>query len=150
MKTEGGLFEEGQSPEINRGVFSTPYAVGVAVLQEGGEVQERSACDMMRLGLKEGERKKRRDELLMAQQVWSPLGNTGARGEGHRYSAEDKGWRVCLYSYLCVCENVCVCPCPPCSYSTTHNGIPLSPMQSMSHLPIYVTARNHSLHTRTN
>lgn len=59
MKTEGGLFEEGQSPEINRGVFNTPYAVGVAVLQEGREVQERSACDMMRLGLKEGERKKK-------------------------------------------------------------------------------------------
>lgn len=65
---------------------------------------------MMRLRLKEGEtKKKRRDELLMAQQVWSPLGNTGAREEGHRHSAEDKGRESVsgfIFVYLCVCACV--------------------------------------------
>lgn len=65
--------------------------------------ERRSACDMMRLGLKEGERGEKRDELLMAQQVWTPLGNTGAREEGHRHSAEDKGREsVSVLIFMCL------------------------------------------------
>lgn len=102
METEGGLFEEGQSPGINRGVL-IPLMLLVWQCYRREVQERRSACDMMRLGLKEGVGGGR-DELLMAQQVWSPLGNTGAREEGHRHSAEDKGREsvpVCLI-FMCL------------------------------------------------
>lgn len=92
--------------------FNIPNPGGVAVLQEGRRGGgETSAWDMMRLGLREGE-KKRRDELLMAQQVWPPLGNTGAWEEGRSplRKGQREGKSVCLYLYLCV--RVCVWPLP--------------------------------------
>lgn len=121
--------------------FNIPNPGGVAVLQEGrrgereGGVGETSAWDMMRLGMREGE-KRRRDELLMAQQVWPPLGNTGAWEEGRSplRKGQREGESVCLYLYLCVC--VCVASARRASYSTTHNDSPPSPLQSMSRLPI--------------
>lgn len=64
MKTEGGLFEEGHSPEIKRGVLvflcSSSCWCGSATGGEG-EVEERSARDMMRLGLKGGDKKKKKN-----------------------------------------------------------------------------------------
>lgn len=73
-------------------------------------------ADMMRLGLRE-EGEKSWDELLMAQQVWTPLGNTGWEGVGvggcgggdHR-SAKDKGRkRGSLYLHFPVLS---ACPLP--------------------------------------
>lgn len=43
--------------------------------EEGEGEDERMRYDEIRA---EGGGEKRRDELLMAQQVWPPLGNTGA------------------------------------------------------------------------
>lgn len=58
---------------------------------------------------------KRRDELLMAQQVWPPLGNTWATRGGAiptLCKGQREGESLCLYLYLCVC--LCVCGlCPP-------------------------------------
>lgn len=88
----------------------------------------------------EGGGEKRRDELLMAQQVWPPLGNTGAWEEGRSplRKGQREGESVCLYLYLCVC--VCVASAHRASRSTTHNDGPPSSLQSMSRLPIETTA----------
>lgn len=51
------------------------------MLQDGWERREEDEClryDEIRAEGVGGGGRKRRDELLMAQQVWPPLGNTGA------------------------------------------------------------------------
>lgn len=83
--------EEGHRPEINTRVLEFPNPGGVAVLQEGREkrgsgvlggcrgVDKCMRYDEIRAGRgRRGVGEERRDELLMAQQVWPPLGNTGA------------------------------------------------------------------------
>lgn len=96
--------------------FNIPNPGGVEVLQEWRREArwgEMSAWDMMRLGLREGG-EKRRDELLMAQQVWRPLGNTGAWEEGQSppHRGQREGESVCTYIYVCVCGWGGLCP--PC------------------------------------
>lgn len=99
MKTEGGLFEEGQSPEINRGLFNT-YAVGVA---EGREVQERSACDMMRLGLKEGERKKKTGRASDGTAgLVSPGEHRGKRGGASLLCRGQRRENVSVLIFMCL------------------------------------------------
>lgn len=59
--------------------FNIPNPGGVAVLQEGrrGETGEDECMRYDEIRAERGG-ERRRDELLMAQQVWPPLGNTGA------------------------------------------------------------------------
>lgn len=65
----------------------------------------------------EGGGEKRWDELLMAQQVWPPLGNTGAWKEGRslrKGQREGESVSVLIFkcSRVCLCACVCVWPLP--------------------------------------
>lgn len=85
-----------------------------------GGFSGKTMADMMRLGLRE-EGEKSWDELLMAQQVWTPLGNTGW-GSGGGGSPLRKGQREeereSVLTFPCF---VCVSSACHVSYCTTHN-----------------------------
>lgn len=151
-----GLFEdrrrtfgEGRGPEISRVFLIFLILLACQCYRREREWRrETSGDECMRYDeiRNEGGGEKRQDELLMAQQVWSSLGNTGAREEGR--SPICKGQR----EGQCVCTDIyhmCVAGAHRASCSTTHNCSPLWALQSMSQLPIHMTARTHSLHMCT-
>lgn len=92
--------------------FNIPNPGGVAVLQEkrGGE-DECMRYDEIRA--EGGGEEKRRDELLMAQQVWPPLGNTGAWEEGRSplRKGQREGESVSVLTFRCVCACGLCSPC---------------------------------------
>lgn len=99
-----------------------------------------SAWDMMRLGLREsGGWEKKKGWASDGTAGLASLGKHGGmRGGAITTPQRTKGGRECLYLYLCVC--VCVASAHHASYSTTHNDSPPSALQSMSRLPIEMTA----------
>lgn len=105
---------EGHRPEINRIVLTFLILVVVVVVWQcyrrgGGDGGDESTrYDEIR---GEGGGERRRDELLMAQQVWPPLGNTGAREEGQSplRKGQREGEAVC---FLLILLSMCVCVRP--------------------------------------
>lgn len=100
-----------------------------------------SAWDMMRLGLRElgGGGEKEGMSFWWHSRFGLPWETRGHERRGDHHSTEDKGReRVSVLIFMCVC--VCVASAHHASYSTTHNDSPPSALQSMSRLPIEMTA----------
>lgn len=131
-------FGEGRGPEVSR-VFLIFLILLVChwYRREREWRRETSGDECMRYDeiRNEGGGEKRQDELLMAQQVWSSLGNTGAREEGRSpiCKGQREGQCVCTYIY-----HMCVAGAHRAPCSTTHNSSPLWVLPSMSQLPIHM------------